>query len=58
MIVLFELGGLIGASNTVATRRFLFNPITWRQPAGEAGDLKHPAKLENFCMVFRLKKVE
>jgi hypothetical protein len=24
----------------------------------EAGDLKHPAKLENFCMVFRLKRVE
>jgi hypothetical protein len=23
-----------------------------------AGDLKLPAKLENFCMVFRLKRVE
>jgi hypothetical protein len=55
---LFELGALIGASNSVATGRFLSNAIFWRRAAGEAGDLKLPATLENFCMVFRLKKVE
>jgi hypothetical protein len=58
MIVLFELGGLIGASNSVATRGFLSNTIAWRRAAGEAGDLKLPAKFENLCMVFRLKRVE